>query len=570
MAKFTKNLNISGSNHSGTGILSKISFSGKFYLALFLLAAGLFVQSILFLAYFYEYRNDLMNIYLSRRGNDDTLKVLYDVSQDLLEKFNISNRSGIPVDGSDDITQINQAFINIKNNLGSNIALTQINQIEAITGHFKKIASPITPQKYQTAVELYDQYNTALNNLENVISNHYQRNYQEIQAILLIKFGIVFLLLLIEIWGCRFLVKRAFRSIDEPADRIIRFLQGGNQVKLPVFTSEGLGATGLILNEGVSKWHTLAMSFKNASNKLNYLVDELASSFNQVFLLEVQLREAYLEIEASLNGQEQNGKKVNEEIEVIISDLSELQNLPRKVNEISQELNSLLTVNKEQLDGVLDKQIEVNNESHDIMIFLQDLAATSERVDLTMKELKEIEEESEMLAFNSAISAARAGEEGQGFSVVAKEIANLVERSKKASINLGGLIARIQTKTEQIVGIIPEKDLIEHDKLALGQTLNSICLNLSETAAKCLTELDQMRQVVETILLKSNETFEELDSKSALPQAGTSELSEIRNIIARYLESVKHTGEITDRISVSVNSLQSATDLLINRNGKTG
>lgn len=569
MAKFGKNLNVSGSNYSGAGLLTKISFSGKVYLVLFLLVAGLFVQSILFLSYFYEYRNDLMNIALSRRTNDDTLRVLHDLSQDLLEKFNLSSRSGILVDGSDDIVQISQAINSLKNNLNGNIALEQINKIEALIDQFGRIASPITADKYQAAAKSYGQYNTAVNNLENVLSKHYQRNYQEILVIILIKCVIIFSLLLLEIWVCKLLFKRALWSIDEPADRIIRFLKVanvGSQVKSPVFTSEGLGNTGLILNEGISRWHTLTLSFKNASNKLNYLVDELASSFNQVFFLEVQLREAYLEIEASLNGQEQIGKKVNEEIEVIISDLSELQNLPRKVTEISEELNSLFTVNKEYLDGVLDRQVEVNNESHDVIVFLQDLGATSERVDLIMKELREIQEESEMLAFNSAISAARAGEEGQGFSVVAKEIANLVERSKKASNNLGGLIAEIQTKTEQIVGIIPEDGLIKSNKLSLDQTINSICLNLSETATKCLTELDQMRQVVETIFVKSNETFEELNSTSGLPQVKTGQLSEIQNTIARYLESVKHTGEVTDKISGSVNSLQSATDLLINRN----
>jgi len=569
MAKFGKNLNISGSNHSGVGLLTRISFSGKFYLVLILLVAGLFVQSILFLSYFYEYRNDLMNIALSRRTNDDNLKVLHDVSQDLLEKFSLSSSSNISIDGSDDVLQISRAFNTIKNNLDGDIALKQINKIEVLTERFGKMASSITAGKYRAAAKLYHQYNAALNNFENVLADYYQRNCQEILVILLIKFVIVFSLLLLEIWGGRLLVKRAFRSIDEPADRLIRFLKGaniGSQGKLPIFTSEGLGNTGLILNEGVSKWHTFALSFKNASNKLNYLVEELASSFNQVFFLEVQIREAFLEIEACLNGQEQIGKKVNEEIEVIISDLSELQNLPRKVNVISEELNSLFTVNKEYLDSVLDRQVKVDNESHDIMFFLQDLAATSGRVDLIMKELREIEEESEMLAFNSAISAARAGAEGQGFSVVAKEIATLVERSKKASNNLGGLVGEIQTKTEQIVGIIPENGLIENDKLSLDQTINSICLNLSETATKCLAELDQMHQVVETIFIKSNETFEKFNSTSDLPQVETGQLSEIQSTIARYLESVKHTGEITDKISGSVNNLQSATDLLINRN----
>lgn len=569
MAKFRKNLIVSDNNYSGTGILSKISFSGKIYLAFFLLVIGLFVQSILVLSYFYEYRNDITNIALFRKINDDAVKVLHDLSQDLLEKYNISSSSGILVDVSGDIVQISQVVNNLKNNLDGNIASKQINNIKDISNGFGKITPPLTTEKYQAVGKLNSQYNEALKKLEMVLAEHYQRNHQEIMVILLIKFAIVCSILLLEILCYKWMVKCALRSVNEPADRIIRSLKGANadlQVKLPIFTSEGLGATGLVLNDGISKWHTLALEFKNASNKLKYLIDELTSGFNQVFLLEVQLREAYLEIEAGLNGQQQIGKKVNEEIEVIISDLSGLQYLPRKVSEISEELNSLLTVNKEYLGGVLDRRVEIYNESHDIMIVLQDLANTSERVDRIMKELGEVEGESEMLAFNSAISAARAGEEGQGFSVVAKEIANLVERSKKASNNLSRLIGQIQSKTEQIAGLIPENDFAERSKLSLDQTINSVCLNLNETAAKCLSELVQMRQVIETIVIKSNDSFEEINSTSDLTQVETSELSEIQNIIARYLESVKHTGEITAKIFDTVNSLQSATDLLINRN----
>ncbi len=568
MAKFRKNLIVSENNFSGTGIMSKISFSGKFYLALSLLAIGLLIQSVLFWSCLYEYRTDLMNHALSRRSNDEAIMVLRDLSQDLHEKIIISNRAGILIDLSEDLNQISRVSNNLRNNLESNFGAKQLNKIERIVAQLQDI-TPLTSETYQMAVKLNNQYHDGVNRIDLALSKQNQSNYREIIVILLIKFALVFLLLLLEIVICKWLVRCAIRSIDEPAGRIIRCLQGANgdlQVKLPICASEGLGTTGLILNDAILKWHSLALEFKNASNKLNYQVDELASGFDQVFLLEVQLREAYLEVESNLNDQQHLGKRVNEEIKILISNLSGLQYLPRKVSEITGELNSLLTVNRDYLNGVIDRHVEVNNESHDIMVFLRDLGATSGRVNRITKELGEIEEESEMLAFNSAISAARAGEEGQGFSVVAKEIANLVERSKKASNNLSGLIGEIQLKVEQIVGLIPENGVAEPIKLSLDKIINSVCLNLNETADQCLNELNQMRHVTETIFMKSNETFEEIDSRSDLPQVETGALAEIKNSIARYLESVKHTIEIKDKIYDTVNSLQTATDQLINRN----
>jgi methyl-accepting chemotaxis protein len=344
-------------------------------------------------------------------------------------------------------------------------------------------------------------------------------------------------------------------------------LQGSNgdlKVKIPVYSSEGLGASGLLLNAGIFKWHEFAIEFKNASNKLNYLIEELSASFNQVFLLEAQLQGAYQEIKSSLDEQRQMGEKVNQEVRTITTELSELQFIPRKISQLGEELNSLLTVNKDSLSGLLNRQSEDKKESQSIVNYLKDLSATSGRVDRIMRELEEIEAESEMLAFNSAISAARAGEEGQGFSVVAKEIANLVERSKMASKNLSILISQIQAKTEQIVSVAPEKELIEEEKFSLDQRINVICANLNETAVKCLKEIYLMGQEVQTIFDKNNETFERINITSELTYSETDELGKIKDIIGRYLDSLKHTEEINTKIYESVKKLQSATNLLIN------
>mgnify|MGYP001381103840 CR=1 FL=1 len=569
MAKFRKNLIVSDNNYSGTGILAKLSFSSKFYLALFLLALGLSIQSVVALSCFYEYRSELINLANFRQDNDHSIAVFHDLLRDLEAKFEISGRTGIPMEVTDGLNQVNLACVNLKRNFDDQIALEQIAHIEELIAEFNKIPPPLSVEAYQETVPLFQRFQVAVNSLEAVFGELYQRNYREILVIMVIKFTSVFLILLLEIKFCKWLASCALRSVEEPAERIIRGLQGPNgdlQVKLPILASEGLGATGLILNEAISKWHSLALEFKNAGNKLHYLVDELASGFNQLFFIEVQLGEVYSEIESSLKDQQHIGNRVDEEIETVGSKLSELLHLPGKMNEIAQKFNSLLTVNQDYLSSIADKQLEINDESHDLKAFLWDLGATSSQIDRIMKKLEEIEEESEMLAFNSAISAARAGEEGRGFSVVAKEIANLVERSKRASTSLGEIIGEIQTQTDYIVGLIPENAADEFSRVSLDRFLTVGCQNLNETTAKCVIELTRMCQEIERIFIKSSETFEEINSKLNSSPVKISGLSEIGKTIARYLESVKYTRELKDKIYDTVNNLLLATDRLINRN----
>lgn len=567
MAKFKKNLIVSEKNYSGSGVLSKISFSGKLYLAIFFLCAGLLVQCLLVVSSLYEYRNEFVSSANLRNSHTENIRALRNLSRNLMEKNYYTDIYKVTVDASGDLAQIQQAL----NNFNDNIFSKPITKVEEIINQFVHNGSYLYTHNFSYNEQLIGQYRMVINDLEKVAFEYYHQNYQEVLVALIIKFAIALLVLVLNIIICKWLSKCAIQSVDIPADRIIKCLQGSNgdlNVKIPVLTMEGLGGTGRLLNDGISKWSGLALEFKTASNKLNYLVEELTAGFHEIFLLETQLQGVYSEIETSFNQQEQMGKKVDAEIETIVSDLSNLQYLPRKVGEISEEVNSLLAVNKENLSGLINRRIDSNNESHDIINYLKELESTSERVDRIMKELEEIEAESEMLAFNSAISAARAGDEGQGFSVVAKEIANLVERSKKASGNLSGLIGQIKTKTEQIVSLTPENDLLEQGELSLEKTVNSICSNLNETAIKFLTEINNMRQVAETIFIKSNEAFAEISSisDSSQAQGDTNDLKNINDTIGRYIESIKNTGEISANIRETVNKLQSATNQLLNRN----
>lgn len=569
MAKFRKNLIVSDNNYSGTGILAKLNFSNKFYFALFLLALGLSIQSIVILSCFFEYRSELLNLANFRQNNEDSITVFRDLSQELNAKFKVSGRTGIPTEVFYSLNQMIQACDNLKRNFDEQIILKQIDHIVEFIAEFDKIPPPLSTEAYQETVPLFHKFQVAVNSLEAGLGEFYQRNYHEILITMVVKFTIVFLILLLEIEICKWMVRCAVRSVEEPAERIIRGLQGPNgdlQVKLPIFASEGLGATGLILNEAISKWHSLALELKNASNKLNFLVDELESGFNQLFFIEVQLGEVYREIETSLKDQQQIGKRVDEGLQMIGFKLSELQYLPGKIKKVAEEFNSLLAVNQDYLSGIVDRQLEINNESHDLKIFLWELGATSGQIDRIIKNLEEIEEESEMLAFNSAISAARAGEEGRGFSVVAKEIANLVEHSKKASTSLSGIIGEIQTQTDYIVGLIPENAAANADRISLDRFLTTVCQSLYETSEKCVIELEQMCQEIETIFIKSSETYEAINSKLNSSPIEINGLSEVRKTIGRYLESVKYTGELKDKIYDTVNSLQLATDRLINRN----
>jgi methyl-accepting chemotaxis protein len=116
-----------------------------------------------------------------------------------------------------------------------------------------------------------------------------------------------------------------------------------------------------------------------------------------------------------------------------------------------------------------------------------DLASRSSDIGQIIDVINAIANQTNLLALNAAIEAARAGEHGRGFAVVADEVRNLAERTQQATLEVKAVIETIQGDTEHVAGTMGEgRVLAERTQqlaMASGQELASIEQQVGEISA---------------------------------------------------------------------------------------
>ena len=165
---------------------------------------------------------------------------------------------------------------------------------------------------------------------------------------------------------------------------------------------------------------------------------------------------------------------------------------------------------------------------------IRELAQRADQVSSIAGVIKEIAGQTNLLALNAAIEAARAGEQGRGFAVVADEVRKLAERTSAATIEIEQMIGGIQSDTVSVVGVMDA---------ALPQVESGV--QLAEGAAQSLRDI---REGASATLSRIREVADSTKEQSI---ASTS-----------IAQQVEHIAQMVEETSAAMNSTaETASDL---------
>ena len=260
------------------------------------------------------------------------------------------------------------------------------------------------------------------------------------------------------------------RSISQPLERAVasaRFIADGD-------------LTQQVTVEGSDELSELAQALKQMQQKLRDAIGHIASSSSQLASAAEQLNVITDESAKALQLQNDEVQQAATAITEMSSAVDEVAGTALKTSEASSQSAELAKDGAKkvlQTSSVIDK---MNGDVQHSTKVISTLAEKVSSINQVLEVIRNVADQTNLLALNAAIEAARAGEAGRGFAVVADEVRSLAHRTQTSTGEIEQMIQQVQTSAKEAVNAM---------QLISGNADNA--KQVATAAAEALTLIDK-------------------------------------------------------------------------------
>jgi methyl-accepting chemotaxis protein len=373
------------------------------------------------------------------------------------------------------------------------------------------------------------------------------------QPILFATLTVVVIFILIGILVSYFIVRSITRPLQELGDITDRVASGDLTKSFVVKKHDEIGKLGTSFNNMIIALKELIQHVGEKSDLLASSSEQLNASSEQNNHATEQVANAIQEVASGTENQRNMVHQSTEVVKEMSDSIDKIMRNAMEVSDTAKDANIVVSEGEQSIQKSVNQMKNINETVADLGQVIHTLGTRSTEISQIVDVISEIAGQTNLLALNAAIEAARAGEHGKGFAVVADEVRKLAEQSSKSTESIRQLIASIQADTNQAVASMDkgteevEKgieivDLAGASFRQIQQFVDNVTAQIHEVSAS-MEEIGQGAKQVVEFVSRIEEITAGVNAESQEVSAATEEQLASMQEIAASAASLSYMAE---------------------------
>ncbi|NAR38066.1 methyl-accepting chemotaxis protein [Vibrio cholerae] len=289
----------------------------------------------------------------------------------------------------------------------------------------------------------------------------------------------------------------------------------------------------------------IGKSFNAFIDKVHHSIEEVAENSKELATMASSVSQRAHMTQSNCASQRDRTVQVATAIHELGATVSEIASNAAMAADVAKQATLHSGEGKKVVGEVQNRIQTLVNELDNATQVVSSLATQINGISSTLDTIRSISEQTNLLALNAAIEAARAGEQGRGFAVVADEVRTLASRSAASTEEIQQVINRLQTESSRAV-----------EAMEKGRSQSDVVVEFSAKANQSLTEI--------------NSQIDQINDQNIQVATATEEQSTVVEDINRNVEDINqlttetsHVADELSRASASLQRLSSQLDKLV-------
>ncbi|WP_257391534.1 methyl-accepting chemotaxis protein [Cytobacillus gottheilii] len=329
------------------------------------------------------------------------------------------------------------------------------------------------------------------------------------------------------------LARTIHKSVKRISERIQVVAEGDfSQPEIKISSNDELGDLTFSINKMVKDLKQLIHQATLTTSHVLDSADELTASSSETMKGTEQITGSIQEVAASSSKQLNTVNEIISTIDHLQDRLQRLTSSVQKLDSVADQVAEMSKQGNEVVGNSIIKMKQINDSVQDVSSYIDVLGENSEKIGTITDVITSISEQTNLLALNAAIEAARAGEHGRGFAVVADEVRKLAVQSRESTNQITELILQIQTGIQETsLAMKKSTDEVQDGTKAVNEAGNSF-QNISHS-------ISDMNKTIYAM----NDIAADFSNSTEMVSENVNILTEMAKINSAYSETVATSAE---------------------------